>query len=474
MRSKPNTAQDPKDLRARAEARCRAMPRPSRQAPPKKSRTKPSSSAPQSLIHELQVHQVELEMQNTELREVRDQMEKLLRKYTELYDFAPVGYFSLDERGRILEVNQTGSILLNTKRARLLGMRLVRFLSPLSPPVFSSFMDQLLSSNEKPTCEVLLLKSGGRSFWASCHGAMAVDVESSRKIYHIAISDITAFKEAEDARRRLESLTRTNKDLKDEITRRQIVEAALKVSERNTQQLLKESQRMQEKLRHLSHRILHAQEEERKRISRQLHDEITQTLVGIHVQLETLSKEAAMAPAKLRRRILQTQRSVASSVQIVRDFARELRPSVLDDLGLIASLRSLLKEFTERSGVRVRFSTSASLDQLRNDRCIALYRVAQSALSNVFAHAKATLVTIEIQEAGPAILMEIADNGRGFDVDRILGHAHNNRLGLLGMRERLEMVGGSLAIESTPGQGTTLRVSIPFRSKHRPPSLPSP
>lgn len=423
------------------------------------------------LLHELQVHQVELEMQNAELRDVRDRMEVLLQKFTDLYEFAPVGYFSFDPQGRIIEVNLTGTALLNLDRSQLVGSRFARFISPLGPPVFPVFLDRLVSGTEKPMCELMLLRRGSRPFWASCHGTMAVSAGAGRNAYRVVISDITAFKEAEDARRRLEALAATNRELKEEIVRRREVEEALKVSERNTLHLLKESQHLQDMLRHLSHRVLHAQEEERKRISRELHDQITQTLVGIHVQLESLARVGQLDPVKLRQRIVQTQESVETSVRIVREFARELRPSVLDDLGLIASLRSLLKEFTERSGIRVRFSTFAKLDQLKNDRGIVLYRVAQSALANVAEHAKASQVTITFQEVGNTILMNIADDGQAFDVEQVLKDRHSKRLGLLGMRERLEMVGGHLVIESVPGQGTTLRATLPFRRTTRPPCI---
>ena len=470
MRAKPKKRVPNAGLRERAESRIGSRP-----ARPRSSAASSKHPTPSDhLVQELQIHQIELELQNAELREVRDRMERLLQKFTELYDFAPVGYFSLDDRGRILEVNLTGSVLLNVERSRLIGTRLSRFIAPMSPPVYPVFLDRLLSGAEKPACELILLKMGGRPFWASCHGAMAVAVDESRKVYRVAVSDITTFKEAEKARRDLESMTRTNRELKEEILRRQAVEAALKQSERTTRKLLKDSQRMEEMLRHLSHNVLHAQEEERKRVSRELHDRITQTLVGIHVQLESLSREADLPPAKLRQRIAQTQQSVEASVNIVREFARELRPSVLDDLGLIASLRSFLKDFTERSGIRVRFSTFGGLDQLKRDRCVVLYRVAQSALTNVFEHAKASQVSIDIQQAGDTIRMQIIDNGQSFNVHQVLTDRHSKRLGILGMRERLEMVGGSLAITSEAGQGTTLVAQIPFHRTTQPRPNPTP
>ena len=138
--------------------------------------------------------------------------------------------------------------------------------------------------------------------------------------------------------------------MKREIVRRQAVEEALKQSEQHQSRLLEQSRHMQEQLRHLSRQILQAQEEERKRISRELHDDIAQTLVGINVHLASLARRPRPTPRGLSRSIARTQRLVEKSVDIVHRFARELRPAVLDDLGLIPALHSFMKDFTKRDG----------------------------------------------------------------------------------------------------------------------------
>jgi signal transduction histidine kinase len=145
--------------------------------------------------------------------------------------------------------------------------------------------------------------------------------------------DITERKQAEEARRRIEVLAASNRKLRQEITRRQTMEQALRKSERHYGRLLEQSRGMQEQLRHLSHQLLTVQEEERKKISRELHDEIAQTLTGINVQLAALETPATINVKDLRKKIARTQRMVEKSVDIVHRFARELRPTVLDDLG---------------------------------------------------------------------------------------------------------------------------------------------
>jgi signal transduction histidine kinase len=269
----------------------------------------------------------------------------------------------------------------------------------------------------------------------------------------------------ESLRRRAVELAASNKKLKKEIVRRQASEAAFRKSERKKIDLLQQSRRLQEELRHLSHRLLSAQEEERKTISRELHDEIAQTLTGINVELGTLKTAAALDVKDLQDRIASTQRLVQKSVDIVHRFARELRPSVLDDLGLIPALHSYVKAFSQRARIRIWLRIFAGVEQLDAAKRIVLYRVAQEALTNVVKHARATEVEMCIEKLPNAVRMQIKDNGKSFPVQQTMDAKTYNRLGLLGMRERVEMVGGRFGIASAPGRGTMVQVEIPFRKR---------
>jgi signal transduction histidine kinase len=230
---------------------------------------------------------------------------------------------------------------------------------------------------------------------------------------------------------------------------------------------LEKSRHLQEHLRRLSHEILSAQEEERKRISRELHDEIGQALTAINVKLAALEKEAKVNTAGLKNHIASTRRLVEQSMDTVHRFARELRPPLLDDLGLIPALHSWVKEFTRRTRIPIHVGVFAGIERLNGDKRTVLYRVAQEALANVAKHAQATLVKVSIRRAGGVVRMEIHDNGKSFQVERALFAKRITRLGLLGMRERVEMVGGTFTVESSPATGTTIRAQIPFR-KGRP------
>jgi two-component system sensor histidine kinase DegS len=252
------------------------------------------------------------------------------------------------------------------------------------------------------------------------------------------------------------------RELKQEIRLRQDVQKSLASSKRHYDELLERSARMQEHLRRLSHEILSAHEEERKKISRELHDQIGQTLTAVNVKLAALMVESAANTAGLKKKIASTQRLVERSMNTVHRFARQLRPPLLDDLGLIPALRSFMKGFTKRTRILIHFTAFAGIERLDNDKRTVLYRVAQEALTNVDKHARAGSVNVSIVKLRSTICMEIHDDGKSFSVERVLADLRIQRLGLLGMRERVEMVGGSFTIESARGKGTTVRAEIPF------------
>jgi signal transduction histidine kinase len=257
-------------------------------------------------------------------------------------------------------------------------------------------------------------------------------------------------------------LAASNQRLKQEIVQRKSVEESLRQSEQDYGQLLKQSQHMQERLRLLSRQLLVAQEEERKMISRELHDQIAQTLTGINVRLASLKAEAAVNVKGLQKKITSTQRLVEKSVDIVHRFARELRSTVLDDLGLIPALHAFMKSFARRTGVHAHLTAFAAVEQLDTARRTVLFRVAQEALTNVARHAHASRVEVNIQKLPDGIGMKIKDDGKSFNVERALQARGGKHLGLLGMRERLEMIGGKFAVESSPGNGTTIHAQLPL------------
>jgi signal transduction histidine kinase len=250
-----------------------------------------------------------------------------------------------------------------------------------------------------------------------------------------------------------------------DILRREKVEMDLRQSEKDCLKALKESEVLRMQLKELSRQVMVIQEEERKKISRELHDVIAQALLGINVRLATLKIEAGAKAKGLNRNITETQKVITKSANLIYQFARELRPSVLDHLGLIPALHSFLKNFTTRTGVRSYLKVFSGIENIDPVKLIVLYRVAQEALTNVARHANASRVEITIVEESDSVCMEIADDGKSFRIQEVMMRKGRKSLGLLGMRERIEMIGGSFKIDSTPGNGTTITACIPNKIK---------
>lgn len=264
--------------------------------------------------------------------------------------------------------------------------------------------------------------------------------------------------------RHSQALARGNRELLREIKRREAGEAVIRDNKERFRTLFIESQAMQKKLRLLTRKVISAQEEERKMISRELHDQVVQTLVGINVELTALGRSQTINAKALKGKIKFSQRLVEKSVKAVHRFARELRPAVLDDLGLIPALLAFSKSLAARKNLRIKITAFSGVEQMAGSKRTVLFRVAQEALTNVGRHAQATTVRINIREDAGMVRMEISDNGRSFPVQKIFLARNPRRLGLVGMKERLEMVGGALDIQSVPGTGTTVQAQIPFRT----------
>jgi signal transduction histidine kinase len=262
-------------------------------------------------------------------------------------------------------------------------------------------------------------------------------------------------------------LATANLELSLEISQRQTAEAALRAEEQRYRQLLDQSDRQQIQTRRLARELLSAQEDERKKISRDLHDVIAQTLTGINIRLATLKREADCDCKNIERHIDSTQKEVERAVNTVHSFARELRPALLDDLGLIPALQALLKGLAADADLHTELEADPRIEKLDMAKRTVLFRVAQEALINITRHAKARRAAVRIVRRRGCYCMTICDNGRAFAVHRVLDARGGRRLGVIGMRERLAMIGGTFAIVSVPGQGTTVTAEVPTSRKSR-------
>jgi signal transduction histidine kinase len=210
-------------------------------------------------------------------------------------------------------------------------------------------------------------------------------------------------------------------------------------------------------LKQLSARLVEAQENERRSISRELHDEVGQTLTGIRVELANVSRKIRGKDVDgLDMKVDEIKQMVDDLVGVVRNMALLLRPSMLDDLGLVPALQWQAREVSKRGAVWVSVEAEVFSEDLPEDHKTCVYRVVQEALHNCVQHAGARNVKVTVRQENDRLLLSIEDDGKGFDVQRERG------MGLLGIQERVSYLAGRFSVESAAGQGTLMRVMLPL------------
>ncbi len=223
--------------------------------------------------------------------------------------------------------------------------------------------------------------------------------------------------------------------------------------------MLEELSTSHKRLEELSTKILNAQEEERKRVARELHDEISQGLTWLMLELKMLEKAD---PEDRKKKITDLWAYTSQILDGVRRLTLELRPSDLDELGLIPALRSYTNEFTKKFNIDIDLQVTGFRRRLPNNVEVALYRVVQEALTNVAKHSGATSVWISMGREDGLVVVTTRDNGRGFNMAEVM-ESKERGLGLFGMKERMSTVGGELEINTTPGQGTEVMAKFLLR-----------
>jgi len=380
----------------------------------------PSPAEAARLIHELRVHQIELEMQNDELRLSQAQLEESRSKYADLYDFAPVGYLTLGRGGDIVEANLTAATMLGVERSKLLG----RFFPP--------FLDEA----DRWVLRRLLEK--------------ATDLQESKEEFHLRIKgnvrvmllDILCLRDGEGQVRCRVAMT--------DITGRKQAEEALQESE--------------ERLRFLTTQLLTAQENERKRIAAELHDELGHAFVALKLHLSTLEKKLLPEQQDLKEDIRSKVEYISEVLQEVRRLYYDLNPGDVEDLGLTKALRTLINDFARhfpKVAWQVDLADLEGLFSLPVQTII--YRVCQEALTNIGKHAHPTAVTISSKKEQQRVHFVVQDNGAGFDLKELDSGARGRRIGLVAMEERLHMVGGSFKIQSRKQRGTRISFTVPIK-----------
>ncbi|MGE3978249.1 MAG: ATP-binding protein [Nitrospira sp.] len=259
---------------------------------------------------------------------------------------------------------------------------------------------------------------------------------------------------------RTQQLADLNQSLITEIADRKETEQSLRASEAALQARERQLQQNREELRALAGQLLTAQEEDRRRISRDLHDHINQRLAMLTLDLRQMEKDPLTDFNHLRDEIRRVSECVTLISDDVRQMAYRFHPSILDDLGLVKAVRSLVDDFSTRTGIQSNYVYNDPVSALPDEVTIGIYRIVQESLSNVARHAQASQVEVEVMCDEEMIDLSIRDDGVGFDLEQ--SRKPGGHLGLLSMKERVRLAHGTLEVESRPGYGTHIRVHIPL------------
>ena len=508
----------------------------------------------------------------------------LRRRYADFFEFAPVGYFTLDRIGFIREANSAGAMLIGIEKNKLLNQQISKFISPDSYKIFEKHSIQLFDTRTKQTCDLKLLEPSKKTSWVQLESLASQNDGENSEMFRTVISDISDRKKNEKNLRnecdRLEqrviertaSLEKINEKLRRQIFECELAEVALKESEQKYSTLVEDAlvgvyvikdgkiefvndkfasiygytkseligmetlelvhpedrpqvKEMREKrlkgemvpseyeirglkkdgdtiwvtrsislinykdgpaiagivsditerveaeealresdkeLRILSNQLLSAEEKERKRIAREMHDSVGQALSAIKFSVENSLRELRNQPNLSELKSLEAVIPLTQkTIEDVRRIVRDLRPSILDDLGIKATIKWFCREFsTVYTDIQINRELDFQEDAVPLALKTIIYRILQEALNNVAKHSRADSVLLTLKKEDNTIKFRIEDNGLGFDIANALSLKPSRRgFGLASMRERAELSGGEFDINSMEGKGTWIKVN---------------
>lgn len=368
----------------------------------------------QYLVTELGTHQIELEMQNDELRRIQLELETSLSRYKELYDFAPVGYFTFDQKGLIRDVNLTGASMIGVERGFLIGKHFNQFVDNSDQDAFYLHLKSVLNLREKETLEIKVKRPDSSLIYAQ--------MESSRTGSDYCRSILS------------------------DITKRKLAEIA--VQESTTQ------------LHGLAAHLQSVREEERANIARELHDALGHTLTAIKIDMSLITAQLSTKSENEQQieRLNGNIDLINSSIQTVKKICTSLRPELLDHFGLEEAVKWQIDKFQAITDIHCERFLDLNGVVVEDHLATAIFRILQEALTNIMRHAEATVVEILLKKQNGGILLKVQDNGKGLEAGQ---STKAGSFGLAGMQERVRSFGGELTISGSPGNGTIIAASFP-------------
>ena len=371
-----------------------------------------------TLMEKLQLQHVELEMQNEELRQAQETLAESCEHYTQLYEGSPAGYVTLTPEGMIEEANLRFCALIGLQRQSVLHRPFSDFVVTEDWARFQHHCQEVLDTGTTHTCKLHFSRHTGRALVMHVESIRVKDRDSSQRKIQSAMLDITGMEQAE--------------------------------------QMVRESQ---EKLQYTAAKLMTAQDDERRRIARDLHDDFCQRLSASILEIGLMTRrhpEGWSDPSHLQ----PIKQRLVTLLSDLRDLSHDLHPEQTASITLDDALRAYIADFTERTQIVATYHAPLQPVPLVPAISTCLYRVVQEGLTNIRVHAKATRASVAMNGLPDAIELLIKDNGQGFEPETVPGSHH---LGLTSMRERVEQLHGAMKITSRPEWGTTIVIQIPLR-----------
>ncbi|MBI4775202.1 MAG: response regulator [Deltaproteobacteria bacterium] len=392
------------------------------------------------LAHELEVYQIELELQNEELRFAKEELEASRNEFFDLYNSAPVAYVTLNEKGMIEKVNEAAARMLKGTREILHGSSFMLWVYPDDIHIFYSLLRRLALARSSGPAELRL--KGGKSGPVHVHmeTTAKIDEKEGTKHWRLALVDITRRTQAE---RKLEALTR---------------ELEQRVRDRT-----EELNRKTEQLARLSSQLTLTEQRERRRIAEILHDHIQQLMVGAKMGQELLMPDIHDGLKPDAAHVLDL---INRSIRAMRSLNAELSPPVLQSGDLSASLQWLARWMRENYGFEITLDVAAEITLDRQDVNVLVFQSIRELLFNAVKHSGVKAATLKMERANGQLRIVVSDCGAGFDADAILEDTgHDQKFGLIGIRERFAHLGGRFEIQSASNAGSTISLTIPLDEK---------
>jgi PAS domain S-box-containing protein len=354
----------------------------------------------------------------TEARRAERALRESEERYRELFDNSKDAFYVHDVNGVYTSVNRAAEHLIGYSREQIIGKHFSQFMSPEHARHVQRQLQKKLELTGETTYEIEII---------------------TKKRRHIPV----------------------------EISSRLIVEQGVPVGVQGCIRDISEKKKSQESARNYSRRVIEAQEAERRRISRELHDQVGQILTAVKMNLHALRHQCAQPEILLS--INDNLKVIDEAVDQIRDLSADLRPLLLDDLGLVVALRWYLERQTRNLGIPAKFF-SGSLDEddrFSSELETACFRIVQEGVTNIIRHARASRISVRLERVMSDLFLLITDDGAGFDARTLRNGSGSATLGLRGMEERAQAVGGSIMIDSAPALGTEISARFPIKGEKR-------